>query len=118
MRGDVVLASATVGADALITACAGPAAAMIIHNPKDNLSSFTSAERIRKLRVETNGCSSETESTNITALNCVQHMSCAGGNVVLWCPHTIDTDHRGEYYPHVWPNDTAKYIVEFLKSLH
>jgi hypothetical protein len=31
--------------------------------------------------------------------------------------HAIDTDERGAFYPHTWPKSTAKYIVEFLKSI-
>jgi len=50
-------------------------------------------------------------------LNCVWQTDCAGGNDILWCPSTIDTDEHGAFYPHTWPHDTAKYIVEFLKSL-
>ncbi len=117
IRGDVVLASATVGGDSMQTTCAGPAAAMISHNPKDTLAPFSGAERLRKLRIETNVCAWETENTGPSELNCVRHTSCAGDNDVLWCPHTIDTDERGVFYPHTWPRNTAKYIVEFLRTL-
>ena len=117
VRGDVVMASATVGGDSVVTKCAGPAAAMIVHNPKDNLSSFSGAERVRKQRVEANACTWETQDTGPSELNCVRHTVCAGGNDILWCPSTIDTDERGVFYPHTWPRNTAKYIVEFFKSL-
>jgi len=117
VRGDVILASATVGGDSVQTTCAGPASAMIIHNPKDNLAPFSGAEAVRKLRSDANFCGWETENTGPSALNCERQNQCAGGNAILWCPHTIDTDHRGVFYPHTWPNDTAKYIMEFLKSL-
>jgi len=117
VRGDVVMASATVGGDSVVTKCAGPAAAMIVLNPKDNLSSFSGAERVRKQRVEANACTWETQDTGPSELNCVRHTVCAGGNDILWCPSTIDTDERGVFYPHTWPRNTAKYIVEFFKSL-
>ncbi len=117
VRGDVVLASATVGGDSVQTTCAGPAAAFLAHNPKDNLAPFSGAERVRTLRRETNFCSPETENTGPSELNCVRHTSCAGGNDILWCPHAIDTDERGVFYPHTWPRSTAKYIVEFLRTL-
>ncbi len=117
VRGDVVLASATVGGDSVDTTCAGPAAAMIIHNLRDNLAPFSGAERVRKLRSETNFCAPETQNTGPTELNCVRQTKCAGGNDILWCPSTIDTTDNGTFYPHTWPQGTAKYIVEFLKSL-
>ncbi len=117
VRGDVVMASATVGGDSVQTTCAGPAAAFIAHNPKDNLAPFSGAIRLRTLRMETNFCAWETENTGPSEFNCVRHTKCAGGNDILWCPHTIDQDQDGEFYPHTWPRDTAKYIVDFLKSI-
>jgi polyhydroxybutyrate depolymerase len=45
VRGDVVMASATVAGDSVNTTCTGPAAAMIIHNPKDNLAPFSGAAK-------------------------------------------------------------------------
>jgi polyhydroxybutyrate depolymerase len=117
VRGDVVMASATVGGDSVQTTCNGPAAAMIIHNPKDNLAPFSGAEKVRKLRTETNGCAWETVPLTSTALQCAQHKACAGHNDVVWCPHTIDTDYQGKFYPHTWPKTAAKEIREFLLSI-
>lgn len=117
VRGDVVMASATVGGDSVQTTCNGPAAAMIIHNPKDNLAPFSGAERVRTLRIETNFCAWETESVPGTSLNCIRHPTCAGGNEILWCPHTIDTDYQGKFYPHTWPRSTAAEIRAFLESV-
>ncbi len=117
VRGDVVLASATVGGDSVTTKCAGPAAAMIIHNPKDTLAPFSGAEKVRKQRIEANACAWETDDTGPSELNCVRHTTCAGGNDILWCPSTIDTDERGVFYPHTWPKITAGHINDFFKSL-
>jgi polyhydroxybutyrate depolymerase len=117
VRGDVVMASATVGGDSVQTTCAGPAAAMIIHNPKDNLAPFSGAEKVRKLRAETNFCAWETVNTGPTELKCVRHDTCAGGNDILWCPHTIDTDERGVFYPHTWPRGTGGFIADFFTSI-
>ncbi len=119
VRGDVVRASATVGGDSVITKCNGPAAAMIIHNPKDNLASFAGAEKVLKQRLETNVCDDSVPSQPGPAeLNCKGYAGCTGGNDILFCPHTIDTDHRGEFYPHVWPNSAAGNIADFLDGLY
>ncbi len=117
VRGGAVMASGTVGGDTVKTTCAGPAAAMIIHNPKDNLAPFSGAELVRKLRSETNFCSWETKNTGPAELNCVRHTECASGNDILWCPHTIDTDERGKFYPHTWPKSAGGLIAEFLESI-
>lgn len=117
VRGGAVMASATVGGDTVVTKCAGPAAAMIMHNPKDNLAPFSGAELVRKIRTEANSCGWDTDNTGPSELSCVTHQGCASGNIVLWCPHTIDTDERGEFYPHTWPKGTATHIKAFLESI-
>ena len=111
------MASATVGGDSVQTTCSGPASAMIIHNPKDNLAPFSGAEAVRKLRLETNSCSWNTENTGPSELKCMTYTGCAGGTTVLWCPHTQDTDERGKFYPHTWPRSTATHMKAFLNSL-
>ncbi len=117
VRGGAVMASATVGGDSVQTVCSGPSAAMIVHNPNDTLAPFSGAEAVRKLRSTTNFCAWETENTGPSALNCIRQTQCAGGNHILWCPHTINTDERGKYYPHTWPNIAGQSIVDFLTSI-
>lgn len=117
VRGGAVMASATIGGDSVVTKCAGPAAAMIIHNPKDNLAPFSGAESVRKLRTGTNFCGWETEDTGPTELKCVTHKGCASGNDVVFCPHTIDTDERGKFYPHTWPRSAGEMIAEWLRGV-
>ncbi len=117
VRGGAVMASATIGGDTVVTTCSGPSAAMIIHNPKDTLAPFSGAEIVRTLRSETNVCAAETENTGPSELNCVRHTRCASGNDILWCPHTIDTDERGKYYPHTWPKNAGGLIAKFLTSV-
>lgn len=115
-RGDVVMASATVGGDGANIPCAGPAAALIAHNPKDNLAPFAGSERVRTQRLAANACTPATI-PGPGDLNCVRHTQCANGNDVLWCPHTINTDYRGTYYPHTWPNSMGQRIAEFFQSI-
>lgn len=116
LRGGVVRASGTVGGDGISTNCTGPAAGLIAHNPDDTLSPFSGSERIRQHRVEENACTWETD-PGPSLLSCVRHAGCQGGNDVLWCPHEIDTDERGEHYPHTWPRGTGKAIADFFRGL-
>lgn len=119
VRGDVVRASATVGGDTVITTCNGPAAAMIIHNPKDNLAPFSGAQKVLDQRLVTNVCDDAKPSLpGPEYLNCKGYAGCTGNNDILFCPSTIDTDFHGDYYPHTWPNDTALYMREFLQQLY
>lgn len=117
LRGGVVRASGTVGGDGISTNCTGPTAGLIAHNPKDQSSPFAGSERIRQARVEQNACTWDVDDAEPRSLNCVEHAGCQGGNTVLWCPHTVDNDERGEFYPHTWPRGTAKGIVGFFRDL-
>ncbi|MBP9773341.1 MAG: S-layer homology domain-containing protein [Candidatus Peribacteraceae bacterium] len=113
-RGGVVRASATVGGSAVTSNCTGPTAAMIINNPKDALSSHTSAIAMSDIRIKENTCSTNSAPVEPSAFSCVQYASCSQ-NPVVFCPHTIDYE-RGTYYPHVWPPDTEQAIVKFFEE--
>lgn len=117
VRGGVVRASATVGGSAVLTDCAGPSAALIINNSHDALSPHASAELMRDIRVRENACSVQTEETEPRTLACRSSVTCLADNPVVFCPHTIDEDHRGVYYPHVWPPPAAQAVVEFFEGL-
>ncbi len=115
-RGGVVRASATVGGSTTMTGCTGPSAAMIINNPKDALSSHAAAESMREIRLTKNTCEPRWVVTDPQTLSCQMYASC-GENPIVFCPHTINTDHNGTYYPHVWPPGTAGAMVRFFGTL-
>lgn len=116
VRGGVVEASATVAGDSVITTCNGPTAAFMAHNPKDSTPPISAGMRTRDQRLATNQCSAKTE-PGPASLNCTRYTGCAGGNEILWCPHTLDEDERGVFYPHNWPRETAKEIRAFFDGL-
>jgi len=115
-RGGVVRASATVGGSTIMKNCTGPSAALIINNPKDTLSSETAAETMRDIRITANTCSSVSAKTEPSSLSCMQYADCPL-NPVVFCPHTIDRDRNGTYYPHLWPDGTAQAMVKFFEGL-
>lgn len=116
-RGDVVRASAIVGGSGIVAPCAGPAAAMLINNPDDELSPHKGVEAIRDLRLKTNACGPETADAPPASLLCKEYTNCDGGNKVVWCPHEIDRDRHGTYYPHLWPDGTGKAMIDFFDDL-
>lgn len=115
-RGGIVRASATVGGSTTMQHCTGPSAALIINNPKDALSSATTAETMRDIRIAENTCSAVSAKAEPSSLSCMQYADCVL-NPVVFCPHTIDRDHNGTYYPHVWPEPAAQAIVKFFEGL-
>lgn len=116
-RGGVVRASGTVGGSATMRDCSGPSAALMINNPKDASSPHAASEAMRDIRVGENGCTLQTESAEPSAFSCRSYRSCYEGNTVTFCPHTIDHERNGSYYPHLWPDGTAQAIVRFFEAL-
>lgn len=116
-RGGAVQASATIGGDGVQGDCPGPAAALVSHNPKDNLAPYDASVRERDLRLKENGCPGTVANDDAKdSLNCVTYTNCTSGTVV-WCPHTVDTDERGQFYPHTWPKAFTARIKSFFSSL-
>jgi len=115
-RGGVVRGSATVGGSTTMNTCAGPSAAMIINNPKDALSPQATAETMRDIRLAENTCSAQSQKADPASLSCMLYSGCAL-NPVVFCPHTIDRDYQGTYYPHTWPPGTAEAMVKFFGDL-
>jgi len=116
-RGDVVRGSAIVGGSGIVAPCAGPSAALLINNPDDALSPHKGVEAIRDLRLKTNGCRPETADAQPSSLLCKEYTNCDGGNTVMWCPHEIDRERNGSYYPHLWPDGAGEVIIKFFDGL-
>ncbi len=116
-RGDVIRGIGSLGGGTTIGGCTGPIAAMTWHNPADRLSPFSQGITARDQILGQNRCGSNTTPVEPSAGNCVQYSGCFDHAPTIWCPHNIDHDNRGVYYPHTWPNITGPAIWDFLKSL-
>lgn len=116
-RGDKIRAIGSVGGGTTLNECTGPVAALIMHNPKDRLSPFSSGETARDQLISQNQCSAKTLSTSPTNLKCVAYQECNPVSPVVWCPHNEDYDYRGTYYPHTWPKSAGSEIWKFFENL-
>ncbi|MFA7284667.1 MAG: S-layer homology domain-containing protein, partial [Candidatus Absconditabacterales bacterium] len=115
-RGDVIRAIGSVGGGTTINTCNGPVAAMIMHNPEDNLASYQSALTARNQLLKQNSCGPETVEFGPAGSNCVQYTNCQTDAPVIRCPHSQSTDHRGNYYPHVRPSFAGQEIRNFFMA--
>ncbi len=115
-RGDRVQAVVSLGGGITESDCVGRVAALILHNPRDNLVGFNEGERVQRLFIHHNGLSSLTAVPVDPALDCVKYAQVASP-AVWWCPHSQDYTRGGRYYPHQWPSETASVIASFLRSL-
>ncbi|MBI5422236.1 S-layer homology domain-containing protein, partial [Candidatus Peregrinibacteria bacterium] len=116
-RGDKIRAIGSVGGGTTLNACAGPVAAMIMHNPKDNLAPFSSGEVARDQLVKQNQCATKTVPVEPRDLNCVAYQGCNSTAPVVWCPHNDSSEWGGAYYPHTWPDHAGSEIWKFFEGL-
>lgn len=118
-RGDQLRGIATVAGDAALTGtgCTGQVAALLLHNPRDEIVSIESAAQVRDRLIRTNGLSSDAVSGPGGDLGCVRYGGSAAANPVVWCAHHQDVTWRGRYYPHQWPSGAGALIMEFFAGL-
>ena len=113
-RGDVIRAVASVGSSPMkFPLCSGPTAAIIMHNPKDNLASFAWGVQSRDYLLQLNQCGPETvEYSWPEWANCVKYINCISDAPVVWCPYTTASD-----TPHMRPRFAGDMIVKFFDTL-
>lgn len=115
-RGNVIRAIGSVGGGTTINDCSGPTAAIIMHNPKDRLSSFGEGLRARDQLLKQNHCWPETIPVGPEDGNCVLYTQCLEGAPIMRCPHSDDME-RGTYYPHTRPDFAGEEIWKFFEGL-
>ncbi len=118
VRGDVIRAIANIGGGASTNKnCAGPVAAMIWHNPKDNLVPYKQGEIARDQAKQQNQCGTKTKPIEPKWAKCVEYQGCTDGAPLLWCPHREDYAYWDRsYYPHTWPRNAGQEIWRFFEE--
>lgn len=116
-RGDKIRAVASLGGSRSNSNCTGPVAVMQWHNPNDQQASYAGAVLARDAFIAQNQCSTETVSVDPSWGNCIEYQECHESSPVIFCPHNLDYDYRGDYYPHNWPRGTGEEMWEFFEGL-
>ena len=114
-RGNVIRAIGSVAGGTTINDCSGPTAAIIMHNPEDNLTPFREGETARDQLLKQNACGPETIPLNIADGNCVAYTQCQKDAPVIRCPYSDSYEHS-TYYPHTWPNFAGQAIRDFFAA--
>jgi len=117
VRADLLRGVASLGGSRGKTSCNGPVAVMIWHNPKDNLAPYSGGVAAKDSYIKQNTASTQTEKAEPAWGNCVRYLYSYPTSPVIWCPHTIDNERDGTYYPHVWPRDTGVAMWNFFRTL-
>jgi len=117
-RGDIIRAIGTVGGGTSAKNCTGPVAAIIMHNPKDNLVPFSQGVRARDQFIQQNKCGTSTIPVAPQGLSCESYQGCGDAAPLTWCPHHEDYAYwDGSYYPHTWPRTAGQEIWKFFTAL-
>lgn len=115
-RGDVIRAIGSVGGGTSLSECSGPTAAIIMHNPKDELTDFRSGLVARDQLLQQNSCDpSVTESFGPALWHCVRYTECQAWAPVVRCPHSDDYE-NGRYYTHTRPDFAGETIWNFFEA--
>lgn len=115
-RAGVIKAVASLAGGIQTSSCRGAVAALLLHNPSDNLVAISEGEKALSTFMGTDGVSRQGAGTSgvLASFNCTWY---TGTFPVVWCPHGFSTRYDGSYYPHTWPEATAQAIAYFFSAL-
>jgi polyhydroxybutyrate depolymerase len=116
-RGSVIRGVGTVAGRIWDITCSGPAAAMIMHNPEDDLVPVSRGLKARDWALAQNGLEPPARPCAPRDLNCECYGPPDSHNPVVWCPHTENNNRRGKFYPHLWPQNAGAAIMDFFDAL-
>lgn len=117
-RGAELRATGSVAGGISPSACTGPVAAVVVHNPNDRLVDFARGEEVRDLLLQRNSLAQPGQpEPEAAGLNCVRYGRPDHPHPVLWCAHSRDETRTGRHYPHQWPVETGALIMGFFDTL-
>ena len=116
-RGSVVRGVGSVAGRVWDAPCSGPTAAMLMHNPDDDLVPVSRGIHARDHAIAQNGLDATSRVCEPASLNCRCYGSPNDADPVVWCPHGQNETHSGRFYPHLWPVGAGAGIMGFFDSL-
>jgi polyhydroxybutyrate depolymerase len=117
LRGDRIRAVAALGGGISANTCTSKIAAMVLHNPDDNLVPISEGERARDTFLAQNALPLEPVPTEPSDFNCNRYGSEETLYPVVWCLQPFSDSFNGEYYPHTWPQGAGPAIMNFFAEL-
>ncbi len=117
LRGDRLRGVAALGGGISANGCVGKVAAMILHNPEDNLVPLGEGENARDTFLAQNGLPLTPAPSEPAEFNCNRYGSGETLYPVVWCLQPVSTEYDGSYYPHTWPPGAGAAIMAFFEGL-
>lgn len=113
-RGRVVRGLASVAGGIAAADCRGEVAALLVHNPRDELVPIAEGERARDALVAASDAPALVADTAVGGLACRQHGT--GASPLLWCLSRADRTAGGRFYPHQWPVGAGALVMRFVEA--
>lgn len=117
LRGELLRGLASLAGGRPQGPCQGKVAAMILHNPEDELVAFEEGLATRDTFLAQNDLAASGQPSEPQALNCQRFGAAQATFPLLWCPHEVSQGPGGETYPHTWPEGTGEAMLAFFRSL-
>jgi polyhydroxybutyrate depolymerase len=117
LRGDRIRGVAALGGGISADSCTSKVAAMILHNPEDNLVPLSEGEKARDTFLTLNSLPLEPAPIEPAEFNCERYGSLQTLYPVVWCRQPISEEFDGSYYPHTWPQGLGAAILTFFEGL-
>jgi polyhydroxybutyrate depolymerase len=114
-RADRIRGLAAVAGGIAPSACSAEVAALLVHNPRDQVVPLSEAERARDALLGRPGDLIQWVRRRFGGFDCRRYGDAV--NPVLWCLHAQDFTRRGRFYPHQWPRGAAEAILTFFATL-
>ena len=114
-RADEITGVATVAGGIDLDRCTARVAAILLHNPNDELVPLSQGEHARDVLLGASLPASWPVSEIQQTFACQR----AGGlpPPLLWCLYHEDFTRNGRYYPHQWPKGASQLIMSFFADL-
>lgn len=114
-RGGRVRGVASVAGGIATSGCTGDVAALLLHNPRDELVPLEDGELARDRLLDGASRPQPVIDRRVAGFACRQHGD--GADPLLWCLHDRDRTRRGRFYPHQWPPGAAEAVMRFVETL-
>ncbi len=114
-RADEIRGVATVAGGIDLSRCTARVAAILLHNPSDELVPLSQGEHARDVLLGASLPASWPVSEIQQTFACQR----AGGATtpLLWCLYHEDFTRNGRYYPHQWPKGASQLIMSYFADL-
>ncbi|WP_142848322.1 PHB depolymerase family esterase [Telmatospirillum sp. J64-1] len=116
-RGEVLRGIASVAGGIMAAECSGQVAALLLHNPEDELVPVEEGRAAIDTLLDQNALPPRPAGDYDSPYECQRYGDEDGAYPVVWCLYEQSHTRQGRYYPHLWPDGAEQAALDFFDSL-